>query len=88
MGSFFRKTIMPASHKDLYPERSALILYGSETGTAQDVAEEVGQMTVRLHFTTKVVEMNSIEIVRRSFFTTRTSFFLFNSADSRLSRIG
>lgn len=45
--------------------RSALILYGSETGTAQDVAEELGAMAERLHFITHVVEMNSVKAVRR-----------------------
>ncbi|KAI9885183.1 MAG: hypothetical protein M1823_003022 [Watsoniomyces obsoletus] len=53
---------MPVFTTDSLPKRSALILYGSETGTAQDVAEEVGQMLVRLHFATKVVEMNSVDI--------------------------
>ncbi|KAL4807766.1 NADPH-dependent diflavin oxidoreductase 1 [Aspergillus unguis] len=39
-------------------KRSALVLYGSETGNAQDVAEEVGAMAERLHFTTQVSELN------------------------------
>ncbi|KAL5003183.1 NADPH-dependent diflavin oxidoreductase 1 [Aspergillus recurvatus] len=38
--------------------RSALVLYGSETGNAQDVAEEVGALAERLHFTTQVSELN------------------------------
>ena len=44
-------------------ERCALVLYGSETGTAQDAADEVGQMIFRLHFRTQVGEMNSIDVV-------------------------
>lgn len=45
-------------------ERSALILYGSETGNSQDVAEELGRMAERLHFVTRVSEMDLVEIVR------------------------
>ena len=44
-------------------ERCALVLYGSETGTAQDAADEVGQMMIRLRFRTQVGEMNSIDVV-------------------------
>ena len=42
--------------------RTALVLYGSETGTAQDVAHELGQITERLHFAAHVVELNSIDV--------------------------
>lgn len=44
--------------------RTALVLYGSETGTAQDVAGEVGGIFERLHFSTRVAELNSVDIVR------------------------
>jgi flavodoxin len=47
-------------------ERTALILYGSETGNSQDVAEEIGRVVERLHFVTRVREMDLVEIVRRS----------------------
>lgn len=40
------------------PERSALILYGTETGNAQEVAEELGALTERLRFATHVAELN------------------------------
>jgi len=43
--------------------RTALILYGSESGTAQNIAEEIGRLTERLHFISRVVELNSISIV-------------------------
>ncbi|RAL14443.1 NAPDH-dependent diflavin reductase [Aspergillus homomorphus CBS 101889] len=43
----------PASQK-----RSALVLYGSETGNSQEVAEELGALTERLHFKTHVAELN------------------------------
>lgn len=43
--------------------RTALVLYGSETGNAQDVAEEVGAMVERLHFTTHVSELNHVKPV-------------------------
>lgn len=38
--------------------RSALILYGTETGNAQEVAEELGALTERLRFATHVSELN------------------------------
>ncbi|KAJ5689080.1 hypothetical protein N7462_003472 [Penicillium macrosclerotiorum] len=38
--------------------RSALILYGSETGNAQEVAEELGALMERLRFATHVSELN------------------------------
>lgn len=44
--------------------RSALVLFGSETGNAQDVAEEVGALAERLHFTTQVSELNHVKPVR------------------------
>lgn len=36
-----------------------MILYGSETGNAQDVAEETGRMAERLRFETNVLDMDS-----------------------------
>ena len=44
------------------PGRTALILYGSETGNAQDVAEEVGRMAERLRFDTTVLDMDSVQL--------------------------
>jgi sulfite reductase alpha subunit-like flavoprotein len=44
-------------------DRNALILYGSETGSSQDAAEELGRVTERLHFVTRVSEMDLVEIV-------------------------
>lgn len=38
--------------------RSALVLYGSETGNAQEVAEELGALAERLRFATHVSELN------------------------------
>lgn len=46
------------------PKRSALILYGSETGNAQEVAEELGALAERLHFVTQVSELNHFHPVR------------------------
>ncbi|KAM3416954.1 NADPH-dependent diflavin oxidoreductase 1 [Cercospora zeina] len=40
--------------------RTALILYGSETGNAQDVAEEIGRTTDRLRFDTTVLDLDSV----------------------------
>ncbi|EFR00663.1 hypothetical protein MGYG_09023 [Nannizzia gypsea CBS 118893] len=41
--------------------RTALIAYGSETGNSQDVAEEIGRLTERLHFRTKVAELDALQ---------------------------
>jgi sulfite reductase alpha subunit-like flavoprotein len=49
-------------------DRNALILYGSETGNSQDVAEQLGRMAERLHFVTRVGEMDLVEIVRPLFY--------------------
>ncbi|KAL2065249.1 hypothetical protein VTL71DRAFT_2918 [Oculimacula yallundae] len=47
-------------------DRYALILYGSETGNSQDVAERLGQITERLHFKTIVTEMDDFaEVVEK-----------------------
>ncbi|KAF1961589.1 sulfite reductase flavo protein alpha-component [Byssothecium circinans] len=40
--------------------RRALVVYGSETGNAQDVAEELGRIAERLRFDTEVAELNAI----------------------------
>ncbi|KAH9844716.1 NADPH-dependent diflavin oxidoreductase 1-like [Teratosphaeria destructans] len=42
--------------------RTTLVLYGSETGNAQDVAEEVGRLTERLRFDTTVLDLDSITL--------------------------
>lgn len=44
-------------------DRTALVLYGSETGNAQDVAEELGKLCERLRFETRVAELDSITLV-------------------------
>jgi sulfite reductase alpha subunit-like flavoprotein len=40
--------------------RTALVLYGTETGTAQDLAEEVGRTLERLHFDTDVLGLDDV----------------------------
>lgn len=50
--------IMPTSN--LTPSRTLLVLYGSETGTAQDYAHELGRAAQRLHFDTRVLAMNDL----------------------------
>ncbi|OSS48359.1 hypothetical protein B5807_07830 [Epicoccum nigrum] len=42
--------------------RRALVLYGSETGNAQDVAEELGRLAERLRFDTEVAELNAVSL--------------------------
>jgi sulfite reductase alpha subunit-like flavoprotein len=48
----------------LAKSRSALILYGSETGNTQDVAREIARLAERLRFDTTVIDLDSIELVR------------------------
>ncbi|QSZ32284.1 hypothetical protein DSL72_001858 [Monilinia vaccinii-corymbosi] len=50
-------------------DRRALILYGSETGNSYDVAEELGRVMERLHFMTRVIEMDLVDIRELSKYT-------------------
>ena len=49
-----------------FDERAALVLYGSETGNAQEIAEEIGRICERLYFDVKLSDLNSIGIVSRN----------------------
>jgi sulfite reductase alpha subunit-like flavoprotein len=49
---------------DLRLGRSVLILYGSETGNSQELAEDLDRSVRRLRFTSTVSEMNSVQVVR------------------------
>jgi sulfite reductase alpha subunit-like flavoprotein len=44
-------------------DRTVLVLYGSETGNAQDMAEELGKLCQRLHFTSRVEELDNVDLV-------------------------
>lgn len=44
-------------------QRSILVAYGSQSGNAQDLAEEIGEVLQRLQYITRVIEMNSCEPV-------------------------
>lgn len=43
--------------------RSALVLYGTETGNAQDIAEDLGRLLERLHFSSHVCELDAVKPV-------------------------
>ncbi|KAL2219899.1 putative NADPH-dependent FMN/FAD containing oxidoreductase [Thermoascus aurantiacus ATCC 26904] len=60
---------MIADGDQQHAERSAIVLYGSETGNAQEVAEELGRMAERLHFVTHVSEMNAVKAESLSSYT-------------------
>lgn len=47
-------------------DRSVVVTYGSETGNAQDFAEELGRMVQRLHFHQRVVALDELKLVRSS----------------------
>ncbi|KAI9167151.1 NADPH-dependent diflavin oxidoreductase 1 [Paramyrothecium foliicola] len=44
-------------------DRSVLVVYGSETGNAQDLAEELGRLCQRLHFRTDVDELDAVGLL-------------------------
>ena len=43
--------------------RTSLVLYGSETGNARDLADELGRMMERLRFSTYVLCLDAIDPV-------------------------
>lgn len=43
--------------------RNMIILYGTEMGNSEEIAEELGQMAQRLHFQTDVDDMDSFKLV-------------------------
>ena len=51
------------SGKEGQPDRTAAVLYGSETGNAQNVAEELGSVLERLRYETSVLELNHASLV-------------------------
>ena len=49
-------------HKNHQPQdRSALIAYGSETGNANDYAEELGRVLERIRFRTHVSALDAVD---------------------------
>jgi sulfite reductase alpha subunit-like flavoprotein len=44
--------------------RSLLILYATETGTAQDAADRTARECRRIHFTSRVISMHAYDLVR------------------------
>lgn len=55
--------------------RTILVLYGSETGNAQDMAEELGRICQRLHFQTTVEELDGISLVCPPFLSPALAMF-------------
>lgn len=43
--------------------RSLLVLYGTETGNSQEIAQEIGRAAERLRFQTDIEEMNDVPLV-------------------------
>ena len=50
-----------------YPDRTAQVLYGSETGNSQEIAEEIGRVLERLRFITSVSELDAVTPVHITF---------------------
>lgn len=51
--------------------RTALVVYATETGNSQEIAEELGRIAERLHFETHVLELDAVKAV-----SSRTGLFL------------
>lgn len=45
------------------PSRSILVLYGSETGNSQEIAEDLDRISQRFRFESRAAEMNSVQLV-------------------------
>ena len=50
------------NHENHADRRTALVAFGSETGTASDYAEELGRTLERIHFSTFVTKLDSIDL--------------------------
>lgn len=50
--------------------RSLLVLYGTETGKSQEIAQEIGRTAEGLRFQTEVEEMNDVPLVSSNTTTT------------------
>lgn len=48
--------------------RSLLVLYGTETGNSQEIAQEIGRAAERLRFQTDIEEMNDVPLVSPTIF--------------------
>lgn len=46
--------------------RSLLVLYGSETGHGQEIAEEIGETAQRLRFKVSIEPMNEVSLVSQT----------------------
>ena len=53
----------PVPYKDMKDYRTALVLYGSETGNAHDIADNLGRMLERLRFSTHVTHLDAVHPV-------------------------
>lgn len=61
--------------------RSALVAYATETGNAYDFAEELGRLLKRIHFWTRVSELDALDAASR--FQVRLMAVLANKSTSR-----
>lgn len=57
-------------------DRSALILFGTETGTSQDIAEEIGRCLERLHFQTDVTGLDNVSVGHLSIYPSCLTIFV------------
>lgn len=71
---------MVESEEGVHSERTALVLYGSETGNSQDAAEDIGRVVQRLHFVTRVCEMDQVDLVCPPLFLAPKAYLLMTVA--------
>lgn len=52
-----------AGEEEALRNRSLLVLYGTETGNSQEIAQEISRAAERLRFQTDIEEMNDVPLV-------------------------
>lgn len=52
-----------SNREEILGNRSLLVLYGTETGNSQEIAQEIGRAAERLRFQTDIEEMNDVPLV-------------------------
>jgi sulfite reductase alpha subunit-like flavoprotein len=58
------KSMAAMASNECRDPRTVLVAYATETGNSQDVAEDLGGLAERLHFKTRVCELDAVKAVR------------------------
>ena len=54
--------IVGLDQAEVMSSRHAIVLYGSETGNAQEAAEELGRLMRRLHFSVRTCAFDEVDL--------------------------